>query len=252
MEIILEVKDLCKRYPSFSLNNLSFKLFENTITGFIGVNGSGKTTTIKTILGLIRKDAGDIKIFGKEFAENEKEIKNRIGFVFDEGYFYDHLTIKQMKSVIAPAYSNWSEMDFKGYLDRFHLDPKQKISTLSKGMRVKYALCIALSHQADLLILDEPSSGLDPLVRSEIHKLLLEFVSQKGKSVFFSTHIISDIENTADAILFINKGSIILDCNKNELLSMHKVANENELIRDPRGSSATLEEIVLAYLKEGN
>ncbi|MFM9327860.1 ABC transporter ATP-binding protein [Paenibacillus mesotrionivorans] len=245
MEIILEVKDLCKRYPTFSLNNLSFKLLENTITGFIGVNGSGKTTTIKTILGLTPKDTGDIKIFGKELAENEKEIKNRIGFVFDEGYFYDHLTIKEMKSVIAPAYSNWSEMDFKGYLDRFHLDPKQKISTLSKGMRVKYALCIALSHQADLLILDEPSSGLDPLVRSEIHKLLLEFVSQKGKSVFFSTHIISDIENTADAILFINKGCIILDCNKNELLAIHKLG-------DPRVSSPTLEEIVLAYLKEGN
>lgn len=101
MEIILEVKDLCKRYPAFSLNNVSFKLFENTITGFIGVNGSGKTTTIKTILGLTRKDAGDIKIFGREFAENEKEIKNRIGFVFDEGYFYDHLTIKEMTSVMS-------------------------------------------------------------------------------------------------------------------------------------------------------
>lgn len=252
MEIILEVKDLCKRYPAFSLNNVSFKLFENTITGFIGVNGSGKTTTIKTILGLTRKDTGDIKIFGREFAENEKEIKNRIGFVFDEGYFYDHLTIKEMKSVIAPAYSNWSEMDFKGYLDRFNLDPKQKISTLSKGMRVKYALCLALSHQADLLILDEPSSGLDPLVRSEIHKLLLDFVSQKGKSVFFSTHIISDLENTADAILFINKGNIILDCNKNELLAIHKLATGNELIRDPRGSSPTLEEIILAYIKEGS
>ncbi|RAU90921.1 ABC transporter ATP-binding protein [Paenibacillus sp. YN15] len=248
METILEVKDLRKSYPTFSLNNVSFRLFENTITGFIGVNGSGKTTTIRTILGLTLKDAGNIKIFGKDFIEHEKEIKNRIGFVFDEGYFYEHLTISEMKSVIAPAYSTWSEMDFKSYLDRFHLDRKQKISTLSKGMRVKYALSLALSHQADLLILDEPSSGLDPLVRSEIHQLLLEYVSQKGKSVLFSTHITSDLETIADAILLIDKGNIILNRDKAQLLASHKSVQEG----DPSQiSSPTLEEIVLTCLRGG-
>jgi len=142
MKLILEVKGLKKEFDTFSLEDVSFSLQKGCITGFIGVNGAGKTTTIKSILGLVIKDAGSIKLFGKEISTNERELKNRIGIVFDEGYFYEDMTMMQMKNVIAPAYSSWDESVFKTYINRFGLQPKQKISTLSKGMRNEVCYCI--------------------------------------------------------------------------------------------------------------
>ncbi|GIP34903.1 ABC transporter ATP-binding protein [Paenibacillus sp. J2TS4] len=221
MNPILEVKGLTKEYPSFCLNHIDFSLQEGCITGFIGVNGSGKTTTIKSILGLILKDAGSIKFMGKELTEKERELKNRIGIVLDEGYFYEEMTIREMKSVIAPAYSNWDESAFINYLNHFNLKRNQKISTLSKGMRMKYAIALALSHHPDLLIMDEPTSGLDPLVRSELMDILLDFMGKKGKSVFFSTHITSDLEKVADVLILIDKGNIVFHEDKDVLLDTH-------------------------------
>jgi len=185
MNDILEVNGLKKSFGNFSLKDISFSLKQGCITGFIGINGAGKTTTIKSILGLMIKDAGSVKLFGKEIGKNERELKNHIGVVLDDGYFYDDMTLMEMKSIIAPAYSNWDEAVFKTYINRFKLPYGQKIATLSKGMRMKYSIALSLAHHADLLIMDEPTSGLDPLVRSELMDILLEFMKEEGKSVFF-------------------------------------------------------------------
>lgn len=223
MEPMLEVANLKKSYPNFHLQDVSFVIPTDCITGFIGINGAGKTTTIRTILGLVKKDSGTIKLFGKELKDNDKELKNRIGFVLDSGGFYDELTIAEMKSIIAGAYTNWREKTFLDYLDRFSLNPKQKINTLSKGMRMKYALSLALSHDADLLIMDEPTSGLDPLVRNNLLEILKEYMNTGGKSIFFSTHITSDLDKSADLLLLINKGSILFQKDKDLLLDTHRL-----------------------------
>jgi len=232
LDNILEVKDLSKSLGNFKLKDLSFSLQEGCITGFIGINGAGKTTTIKSILGLIPKDAGNIKLFGKEIDKNEQELKNHIGVVLDEGYFYEDITLLQMKSIVAPAYSNWDESIFKKHIERFNLKLNQKISTLSKGMRMKYAISLALSHHADLLIMDEPTSGLDPLVRKELMDILLDFMQKEGKSVFFSSHITSDLDKVADVIILINNGEILLKEEKDILLETHVLVKGDKSLLD--------------------
>jgi len=228
---MLEVNGLSKSLGHFKLKDLSFSLQEGCITGFIGINGAGKTTTIKSILGLIPKDKGNIQLFGKEIDKNEEQLKNHIGVVLDEGYFYEDVTLLQMKNIVAPAYSNWDESIFLKYIERFNLKLNQKISTLSKGMRMKYAISLALSHHADLLIMDEPTSGLDPLVRKELMDILLDFMQEEGKSVFFSSHITSDLDKVADVIILINNGEILLNEEKDILLDTHVlVKGDNSLL----------------------
>lgn len=220
MKPILEVSSLKKHLGSFKLENVGFSLTEGCINGFIGVNGAGKTTTIKLILGLILKDAGEIKFFGEDIQRNEREFKNRIGIVLDEGYFYDELTLLEMKSVIAAAYSNWDNTLFNHSIERFGLRLNQKIGTLSKGMRMKFAIALAISHHADLLIMDEPTSGLDPQVRLELMDILLEYVKD-GKSVFLSSHITSDLDKVADTLILIDNGRIVFSEEKDILLDKH-------------------------------
>lgn len=233
MKAVVEVKNLKKELDSFRLDNVGFSLKEGCITGFIGINGSGKTTTIKTILGLYPKDGGSIEFFGKDMEKNEYIVKNRIGVVLDEGYFYEEMTLKEMKSVIAPAYTNWDESVFLYNINRFHLVLNQKIATLSKGMRMKFAITLALSHHADLLIMDEPTSGLDPLIRNELMEILLNFMEEEGKSVFFSTHITSDLDKVADMLILIDKGKIVFNESKDELLDRHAlVKGDNRLINE--------------------
>ena len=224
---ILEVSGLNKSYNGFALNNVNFTLPEGCVAGFIGVNGAGKTTTIRAVLGLSQKDSGSVKIFGKETESAEKEIKNRIGVVLDEGCFYDDLTMAEMKGIIAPSYSNWRENVYKDYLDRFSLNPKQKISTLSKGMRMKFALTLALSHEADLLVMDEPTSGLDPLIRSEFLGIIADFMKQSSKSVFFSTHITSDLDKIADILILIHSGRIFFEHKKDYFLNNFRLIRGN-------------------------
>lgn len=285
MDNILEVNGLVKRYPAFSLDSVSFSLPEGCVTGFIGANGAGKTTTIRSILNLAHKDAGTIKIFGLDAEEHEKEIKDRIGIIMDGSYFYNDLSMRDMKSIIAPAYSKWSDADYQSYMDKFDLDPKQKISTLSSGMRMKYALVLALSHQAELLIMDEPTSGLDPLVRSQFLEIIKEYMKNGGKGVFFSTHITSDLDKIADMLILINGGKIIFQRNKDDLLDTFRTVKGNttvlndqnkKLIRGLRVSAfgftgitdqvpeikkempdvllekATIEDIMLAYIGGDN
>lgn len=223
MNTILEVKELKKSYSNFTLNNITFSLPEGCITGFIGANGAGKTTTIRTILGLTEKTSGDITFFGLPMLGNEKKIKDRLGIVFDDTCFYDEFSLTQMKSIIAPAYSEWNEKTFQTYLERFGLNPKQKISTLSRGMKMKYALAIALSHNAELLIMDEPTGGLDPQTRSDFCSILTEFMNNGGKGVFFSTHITSDLDKIADVLILIDKGRIVFQEEKDSLLDKHRI-----------------------------
>lgn len=223
MNDILKVENLNKSYKNFSLTDVTFSLPEGCITGFIGINGAGKTTTLRTILGLTQKTSGNIQIFGLDMEKNAKQIKNRIGVVLDDGCFYDELSLAEMKSIIAPVYTTWSEQDFKHYMDMFALEPKQKISTLSKGMKMKYALALALSHNAELLIMDEPTSGLDPLIRSQLLKVLTDYMENGGKGVFFSTHITSDLDKIADMLIMINNGHIVFQEEKDFLLDNYRI-----------------------------
>ncbi|EOO24227.1 hypothetical protein ICM_05811 [Bacillus cereus BAG1X2-3] len=233
MNVMLEVNNLNKCYENFSLKDVTFRINNDCITGFIGTNGSGKTTTIKAILGLILKDSGKINFLGNDMDKHERKSKNKIGIVLDEGYFYDELTLKEMKNIIAPSYTDWDEPVFQDYIKQFNLNLKQKISTLSKGMRMKFAVALALSHHADLLLMDEPTSGLDPLVRSELMDILLNFMKEPGKSVFFSTHITSDLDKIADMIILIDDGKILVNDEKDMLIDSHAlIKGSNRFINE--------------------
>ncbi|HDR4555887.1 ABC transporter ATP-binding protein [Bacillus thuringiensis] len=233
MNVMLEVNNLNKCYENFSLKDVTFRINNDCITGFIGTNGSGKTTTIKAILGLILKDSGKINFLGNDMDKHERKSKNKIGIVLDEGYFYDELTLKEMKNIIAPSYTDWDEPVFQDYIKQFNLNLKQQISTLSKGMRMKFAVALALSHHADLLLMDEPTSGLDPLIRSELMDILLNFMKEPGKSVFFSTHITSDLDKIADMIILIDDGKILVNDEKDMLIDSHAlVKGSNRFINE--------------------
>ena len=220
---MLKIENLNKKFKNFEIKDVSFELKKGYIMGFIGPNGSGKTTTIKLITNLLKKDSGSIEVFGKDNIKFEREIKDRIGFVYDEGYFYEDLTIKQMKNIVAPFYTQWDEKLFKKYMKDFSLDETQKINKLSKGMKMKFALAIALSHNADLIIMDEPTSGLDPIFRREILDILYSIIQDENKSIFFSTHITTDLERIADYITFIDEGEIIFSKEKDLILESYAV-----------------------------
>ena len=223
MDNILEVKNVTKEYKNFKIDDLSFTLEKGYIMGFIGPNGAGKSTTIKLIMNLIQKNKGQIKIFGLDNIKNEKEIKQKIGFVYDESYFYGDLTLTKMKNIIAPFYNEWDNSAFNKYLNDFNLDPNKKISQLSKGMKMKYSLALALCHNPELIIMDEPTSGLDPVFRSEILDILYNFIQNENKSIFFSTHITTDLEKIADYITFINNGKIIFSKPKDYILENYGI-----------------------------
>lgn len=223
MNDILNVNGLNKSYDHFSLTDVSFSLPEGCITGFIGTNGAGKTTTLRTLLGLAKKNSGSVRFFGLDMDKNAKQIKNRIGIVLDDGCFYEELSLGEMKGILSSAYTAWSEQDFKRYMDMFSLDPKQKINTLSKGMKMKYALTLALSHHAEFLIMDEPTSGLDPLIRSQFLKVLTDYMENGGKGVFFSTHITSDLDKIADILIMIDNGHIVFQEEKDRLLDTYRI-----------------------------
>lgn len=208
-ENVLEVINLTKKYDLFTLDNVSFNIERGQITGFIGINGAGKTTTIKSLAGLVIPDAGEIKFFGELFTtKNESKIRDKIGFLLDGDYFFPDFTVKQMKSIFSKTYTNWDEEIFKSLVSRFDLPLKQKISKFSKGMKVKFSLSLALSYHAEILIMDEPTSDLDPLVREEVIEIFKDLANE-GVSILFSSYITSDLEGVADNIILINKGKII-------------------------------------------
>ncbi|MDA3838986.1 MAG: ABC transporter ATP-binding protein [Candidatus Delongbacteria bacterium] len=223
MNKIVDINNVSKDFDGFKLDNINFSLDKGYIMGFIGPNGAGKTTTIRLIMNLLKKNSGDIKIFGMDNVSDEVAIKDRIGFVYEESYFYEHLTVKKMKEIIAPFYSRWDDNKFDEYCDIFGLLPKKKIKDLSKGTKMKFSLAIALSHNAELLILDEPTSGLDPVFRDKLMDILREEIQDENKSILFSTHITSDLEKIADYITFINNGKIVFTDQKDKLLENYKI-----------------------------
>ncbi len=242
---MLEVRNLSKKFKEgFHLDDISFTLEPGYIMGFIGPNGSGKTTTINLIMNLMKRDSGTVRIFGDDITENEREIKNRIGFVYDEAHFYDDLTLEQMKRIIAPFYKEWNDSLYKDYIDKFELDSRMRIKKMSKGMKTKYSLALALSHNADLIIMDEPTSGLDPIFRKEILDILYDIIQDENKSIFFSTHITTDLEQIADYITFVNKGKMVFSKPKDEIMEEFKIVkgDSRNLIPDVRERFISLRE----------
>ena len=233
VENILEVTNLSKHFQDFSLRKVSFQLPAGYIMGFIGPNGAGKSTTIKLIMNLLHKDDGQIQVFGLDHIENETAAKDRIGFVYDENHFHEELSVRNMARIVAPFYSRWQAQTFEKYLKDFDLNPKQKIKELSKGMKLKFSLAIALSHQAELLIMDEPTAGLDPVVRTELLDILASLIEDERKAVFFSTHITSDLDKIADFVTFINNGQIVLSTTKDEILDLYGVVKGNTELLTP-------------------
>lgn len=203
----LSVTGLSKTYPAFRLTDVSFALEEGKITGFIGRNGAGKSTTIKSLFNFVHPDSGSVRFFDLDFAGHEREIKRRIGYVSGAFAFYGKKKLRAITQVTRPFYPNWDDAAYQGYLRRFSLDENKTPEQLSAGMKVKYALTLALSHGAELLVLDEPTSGLDPVSREDLLEVFLD-LCDAGKTIFFSTHITSDLEKCADNILYIQNGRI--------------------------------------------
>ncbi|MCK9268057.1 MAG: ABC transporter ATP-binding protein [Alkaliphilus sp.] len=223
MDHILELNNVSKKYKEFQLNNISFNLEKGYIMGLIGPNGAGKSTTIKLIMNLIKKDSGEIKIFGKDYKKDEIAVKERIGFVYDENYFYEDLNLLEMKNIIAPFYKNWDEEAFQKHIKVFNLPLKRKIKELSRGMKMKYSLALALSHKADLIIMDEPTSGLDPIIRNELLGILYDVIQDEEKGILFSTHNTTDLDKIADYITFINNGEMVFSESKDEIMNKYKI-----------------------------
>ncbi len=206
----LTVQGLCKNYPAFRLEDVSFRLEPGTITGFIGRNGAGKTTTINSMLSFVRLDAGKITFFGLDYPEHDREIKEKIGFVSAGMTYYTRKKLKAITGVTRTFYPEWDDGAYRKWLTAFGLDEEKTPAELSNGMKIKYALALALSHGAELLILDEPTSGLDPVSREDLVEVFLK-LKDEGKTVFFSTHITSDLEKCADRILFLQEGRLKAD-----------------------------------------
>ena len=228
MENILEIKNLSKKYKEFELKDINFSLPKGVIMGFVGENGAGKTTTIKSILNLIKKDSGEIKIFGSKLEDNEKEVKENIGVLLDDSFLSEYLSPVDLNKIMKNIYKNWDEKLYFKYLKEFKLPEKSRIKDFSSGMKTKVKIIVALSHHPKLLILDEPTSGLDPVARNEVLDIFQEFMEDEENSILVSSHITSDLERVADYITFINEGKIVFVKDKNELLNNFGIAKLTE------------------------
>ena len=230
MNSTLILKNVNKKYEksNFAIKDISFSIPEGSIVGFIGENGAGKSTTMNCILNVIRRDSGTIKIFGREMTDEDIDIRENIGVVYDSNNFPEYLTAKQLADILGRIYSKWDDFCFEQFLRRFGLPESQKIKSYSRGMSMKLAIAVALSHDSKLLILDEATSGLDPIMRDEILDVLLEFVKQENHSILLSSHITSDLEKIADYIVFIHNGEIILNKTKDELIYEYGVIRCSE------------------------
>lgn len=226
MTYSLEIKNLTKTYSNshFRLDNVSFSIPRGTIMGFVGENGAGKTTTMNAVLNTIKKDSGTVKILGREMGDKDTDIREQVGVVFDAANFPEVLTPLKLAKVMAGIYKQWDQPFFLETAARFNLDTGKKIKQFSRGMKMKLALAVALSHRPQLLILDEATSGLDPIVRDEILGVFLEFVEDENHSILMSSHITSDLEKIADYITFIHQGKILLTEKKDALIYEYGIA----------------------------
>lgn len=271
----LEIKNVTKKYKGFTLDNINFTLPSGCIMGLIGENGAGKSTLIKAILGMIKYD-GTISVLGAEGKTELLKAKQDIGVVLDQSYFPDGINVKQVNSIMKNTYENWDENEFFGYIDKFSLPLDRAFKDYSRGMRMKLSMAVALSHKAKLLILDEPTGGLDPIVRDEIVDILYDYTRAEDHSVLMSSHILSDLEKLCDYIAFIHEGKLVFVDEKDALTERYGIVNcseaEFEFIKDAavgvrkngysvqtlvdrekasgiKTESATLEEIIVFMVK---
>lgn len=282
MNLVMEIEGLSKNYKNFSLTDINLKIPYGHIVGLIGENGAGKTTLISLILNQIKRSDGSIKIFGKDNLQKEKEIKEDIGFVMDECCFHNCLSPNNIQKIMQQIYRNWDSSQYTQLLKNFQIVNTKKISEMSKGMKSKLMLAVAMSHHPKFLILNEITSGLDPVIRDDILMFLKDFVRNGENAVFFSTHITSDLDKVADDIAFLNNGQLVfyenikklkneyalLQCNQKELLSVnpndmiaHYVVNDRAIAlihNDVRQefypgtiTSPTIDDIMLLYIKGG-
>lgn len=219
---VLKVKGLCKTYPAFTLDHVSFHVGRGRICGFIGRNGAGKSTTLGSLTGLVHPDAGEARFFGMELRGNETAVKRRTGFVSSGVNYYPNRKLRTITSVTRAFYPDWDEAAYERYMKLFHLDEAKTPAQLSAGMKVKYALALALSHRAELLILDEPTSGLDPVSRDELLDIFMQ-LSSEGKSILFSTHITSDLDKCADDIVYIQRGRILAEETLDDFVAAYRL-----------------------------
>lgn len=244
METLLQVENLTKKYPAFKLDDVSFVIPKGTIMGIIGENGAGKSTIINAVLDIIKKDSGKVLFWGRELSSS-KEIKENIGVVFDSMNFYETMTPYQIEKILRQTYKQWNRETFISYLKKFNLPEKKEIKEFSKGMKMKLSIAAALSHNPKLLILDEATGGLDPVVRDDILDVFLDFVQDEEHSILLSSHITSDLEKIADYITFIHEGKVFFCKSKDELLYDYGIircgtSDFNNIDRDD----------ILAYRKE--
>lgn len=214
----LKLTNITKKYDDFILDNVSFNVPKGNIVGLIGENGAGKSTTLNSILDIIERDSGNVFILDSEKNKISNATREKIGVVFDGNNFPEDLTPQKLNNVLKAIYSNWEEQKFYELLEKFSLPKNKKIKKFSKGMKMKLSISVALSHKAQLLILDEATSGLDPVVRDDILDILLDFVQEENNSILMSSHITSDLEKIADYIIFIHKGKVIFEETKDNLI----------------------------------
>lgn len=222
-ENAIVIKGVTKRYDGFMLDNISFEVPKGCIMGFIGQNGAGKTTTIRSLLHITDIDSGEISIFGMDHIKDEAEVKKRIAVVFDELPFHDVFTAKDMAKIFEGMYPEWDNSVYINYIERFGLPMKKKIGKFSKGMKMKLQIACALSHNAELLVMDEATTGLDPVVRDEMLHIFMEYLQNGERSILMSSHITSDLEKIADMVTFIDRGKILLTGFKDEMLENHGI-----------------------------
>ena len=220
---LLSVEGLSKKYDGFHLKDISFGLPSGYIMGFIGRNGAGKTTTIKAMLNLVRPDSGRVSVLGQEYYGNETSLKKVVGLTLGGVDYYPGAAIARITAVFRRFYDTWDDSAYRGYLKRFGLDETKKVRQLSAGMKVKYALALALSHGACLLVLDEPTTGLDPVSRDDMLDLFREIIEAGDRSILFSTHITSDLEKCADYITYIRDGRLMASAEREEFLGSYLV-----------------------------
>jgi ABC-2 type transport system ATP-binding protein len=226
--MILEIQGLNKSYGEFSLRDVSFALPKGYIMGFVGQNGSGKTTTIRSILSMAKPDSGKISVFGLDAATDAITIKERLGVVFDSLYLAEHLNAKQIEQQLKPFYKNWDSAEFARRIKDFDLPDNKRVGDFSKGMKMKFMIAIALSHGAELIILDEPTSGLDPVARDELLDILGEYIEDENRGVLFSTHITADVERIADYVTILHNGKVWYTGTKDELTEKYAVLKGDE------------------------
>jgi ABC-2 type transport system ATP-binding protein len=240
MDNAIEVKNLCKEYQGFALNNVSFNIPKGVCCGFVGRNGAGKTTTLKAMLQMIHKSNGEIRLLGKPCGD--AAIKEKIGVIFDQPYFQEDWTPLDIEKGLSPFYRGWDSNEYRKYLSRFDLDPDKKFKEFSRGMKMKLAMAVNLSIGAELLLLDEPTNGLDPVARDDILDIMREYLLYDERTIMFSTHITSDLERIADMIVYISNGTIAYCGEKDDLVLSHCVVRGGKLPNEKRKFAIGLRE----------